>query len=188
MASSSRKPPSNIEAAITSRAQRVQIKTLKAKILSLNKELSDLKQKLEIRENNNKNLLEINQKTEKYLNDYIKVMGKALAAKDLIIYSKDLAISKLVKNHRNNASDLFFTNNLSTGDSNKINYNRNQINSNTDVDFNSLINNDYFNSIIKNNDYHNNYNYNLNDDNHIININEIDRNHNDSDSDNNKAE
>ncbi|CAG8633511.1 12297_t:CDS:2, partial [Ambispora gerdemannii] len=85
MSSLPSKPLSSTEAAIASRTQRGQVKTLKATILDLNKEVSDLKQKLEISENKNKYLLESSKKAEQYLNNYIKVAEAALAAKDIII-------------------------------------------------------------------------------------------------------
>ncbi|CAG8487309.1 12090_t:CDS:2 [Ambispora gerdemannii] len=107
MASSSRRPLSNTEAAKASRAQRKLVKTVREEIESIRYELSDLEKKLEISENNNQHLLEIN----KDFREYIKSMSKIITnTNDRIGFDKD---------HRNDvypASDLSLTNILSTND------------------------------------------------------------------------
>ncbi|CAG8711319.1 14466_t:CDS:2, partial [Ambispora leptoticha] len=131
-------------------------KKLKATISILNKELSDLKQKLEIKENDNKKLLKINENLEKRFDDYKKSTEESLTYKNLII-------SALFKNNRNGfgfvpdlsfTPDLYFANDLSMGDNNNTNninnnsdYTQSQLDNNADINLNSIIN-----SIINNND------------------------------------
>ncbi|CAG8633493.1 12296_t:CDS:2 [Ambispora gerdemannii] len=99
MSSFSRKPLSGTAAATTAKAQREQVKNLEATISILDKELSDLKQKLEIRENDNKNLLETKQKNENYIKYIIRITVETLAGKQSIIDSKVFRISELHKKY-----------------------------------------------------------------------------------------
>ncbi|CAG8607101.1 10403_t:CDS:2 [Ambispora leptoticha] len=129
-----KRKPSNTKAAIASRVQRNRVKEQGATISNLNRQLSDLTQKLEIMENNNKNLFELKEQVEqrledckkskeqveRQLDDYKKRTEETLTAKNSIIYAKDFIILELLRNN------------------------------NTFVDINNMINTEGFNNTINN--------------------------------------
>ncbi|CAG8566576.1 1624_t:CDS:2 [Ambispora leptoticha] len=119
---------SSTDAAKAARNQRNGIKRLEEIRLNLNIELSNVKQQLENKKNDEKNWFELKAQLEQRIEDY----------KKMIEYLKDLMISVLVRSNRNGIN--FGPNPVFAieDNDNSNNYNQSQFHNNTVFDFNNL--------------------------------------------------